>query len=159
MRVISYFYRLILGVWLGGLVCFGAVVAPVLFRALSPAQAGSVVRGIIPVLDLGAMVGGPLLLALASALEGLPRRRASRVRAGLLLLMTGCAGASGLWVTPRLDSLRAQSGDRISALSVDDPVRREFGRLHGASTALMGLELLAGLVALGLLPKDEGSRR
>ena len=152
MATFSYLYRLLLGLWLGAIVCFAAVVAPALFQALTPAQAGGVVRGIIPVLDRFALLAGPALLAISIGLEGLPRRRGAWLRGALLLAMTLCGGVSGGWVTPRLDSIRAQSGDRISALAAEDPLRQEFGRLHGGSTALMALELLAGLVALGLLP-------
>ncbi len=142
-----YLHRLLLGVWLGALLCFGAVVAPALFRALTPAQAGSVVHLVFPRLDAFTVFAGFALLALGAGVEGWPTGRA-RVRAALVVGMTALACASAFAVTPRMADLRAQAGSEMSSLPSEHPLRREFGRLHGVSSMVLLGELLLGLGVL-----------
>ena len=146
---LGYVHRLLLGIWIGALLCFGAVVAPALFQALTPAQAGSVVHLIFPKLDAFTVFAGFALLAIGAGVEGWPRGRAA-VRAGLLIAMTLLACTSALALTPRMASLRAQAGENISDLPKEHPVRQEFGRLHGVSSLVLLGELLLGLGALAL---------
>jgi hypothetical protein len=154
---IRYFYQLLLGLWLGAILCFGAVVAPALFRSLGPGQAGTVVRSIIPVLDGFALVAGPVLLVLAFLYEGRPRG-VRLIRALMICAMVLLAAVSSLAISPRMSSLRAEVGDRISELPKDDPIRKEFGRLHGVSTTLMLAELVLGLAAAAIfLRRKDGS--
>jgi hypothetical protein len=42
----------------------------------------------------------------------------------------------------------------VSSLAADDPRRLAFGRLHGLSTALMGLTAIGGLLLLYLDARD-----
>jgi hypothetical protein len=145
LQLLAYLWRLLLGVWIGALLCFGAVVAPALFRSLPRAEAGAVVRQVIPVLDIYGLLAGMALLALTFA--G-PQAGAAWARRGLLLAMIALCAGSYFAVTPRLERLRQDAGGRISELPADHPARREFGRLHGVSTVLSGAVLLLGLVAL-----------
>jgi hypothetical protein len=156
VRVIRYFYRLGLALWLGSLFFFAVAVAPALFRTFSPPEAGRVVRQLIPFLDAYALAGGPLLIVLAAAIEGKPRGRAL-LRALLLAAMTTLAGVSFWGITPRMERLRESAGPSISELSPDHPVRREFGMLHGVSSALMLLEALFGLGVIGFDPRGRSS--
>ncbi|MFZ5472266.1 MAG: DUF4149 domain-containing protein [Myxococcota bacterium] len=154
MGVFRYLHQLVLGVWMGGLLCFGAVVAPALFRALTPAQAGAVVRQVIPALDVFGLFAAVGVLSLGLVYEGKPRGR-SVLRAAFLAGAFVLALASAAVVTPRLAEIRREANDQVSALAPDDPLRREFGRLHGVSTGLMlGQLLLAfGASLLPLRPK------
>ena len=148
MPLLRYLYRLGLGVWTGALLFFGAVVTPTLFRVLTPAQSAAVVRPLIGILDRFSLVAGPLLVILAWVAEGRPDRRA-KVRAGLLLGMAAWAGISAFVVSPRLAALRERAGEGISSLAAEDPLRKQFGALHGVSSTLMLGELLLGLAAVG----------
>lgn len=154
MGVIRFFYRLVVGVWMGGLLCFGAVLAPALFRVLTPEQAGSVVREVFPSLDVFALVAGVMLVALSVAHDGVPRSWLHRIRVVVLSVMFGCAAVSFWWVTPKMEALRRQANDSVSALPKEDPVRRQFGALHGVSATLMLAELAFGLGALALGPRS-----
>lgn len=149
MELLRYVHRLLLGAWIGALLCFGAVVAPTLFRVLTPGQAGSVVRRVLPVLDGYGAIAGLVLLAVGWACEGAPRGRA-RLRAGALLGATLAAWVSLFVVTPRMTELRAQAADQISELPADHPLRREFGKLHGVSSSLSLAALLLAGVALAV---------
>ncbi len=147
MPVLRYTHRLLLGLWLGALVCFAAVVAPALFAALSPAEAGAVVRRVIPRLDQLGVAAGATLIALSLVHDGRPKGR-GLVRVLLFAGMATLAATSLLWVTPAMEELRQQAGDKLSELAGEHPIRQKFGRLHGISTALMLLEVVLGLVAL-----------
>lgn len=145
----DYLHRLLLGLWIGGLLCFGAAVAPALFQALAPGQAAAVVQLVFPRLDAFTVAAGFALLGLGLALEGRPRG-AGLWRQGLVLGMTVLACASAFAVTPRMARLRAQAHGSLSDLPKDDPIRRQFGQLHGASSTLLLGQLLLGLGALAL---------
>ncbi len=143
-------WRLLLGAWVGALLCFGALVAPALFRTLPPAQAGDVVRQVIPALDTYGMAAAVLLLALSYP-EGGGRR--TWIRRGLLAAMGALAAVSFLAITPRMEALHAEAGGRISDVPRTDPRRQEFGRLHGRSTAASVTVLVLGLAGLALPPR------
>lgn len=148
--MLPYVWRLLLGAWVGALLCFGVVVAPALFRALPPAEAGAVVRQVIPVLDGYGMAAAATLLAL-SYKEGRDRR--AWIRSGLLTAMGVLAAASFFIITPRMEALRTQAAGHISDLPMTDPHRQEFGRLHGASSAASAAVLVLGLASLALPPR------
>ncbi|MDQ3265595.1 MAG: DUF4149 domain-containing protein [Myxococcota bacterium] len=157
MGALAFVYRWVVGTWVGALFAFGALFAPALFRAMTPPEAGAVVRQVIPALDALGLGAAAIAVAAGWLLEGLGERRA-RARLVLLALAAALAGVSAGWVSPRMATLRAQAGAGISSLSREDPVRREFGRLHGASSGLMLLEWLLVSAALALAPV-RGARR
>ena len=152
MAALRYIYRLGLSLWLGSIFFFAAAVAPALFRTLSSAESAGVVGRLIPFLDVFGLIAGPVLVGLAAVAEGRPRGRTA-VRAGLLGAMSVLALVSLAVVTPKMEGLRAQAGS-ISALAPDDPLRHQFGMLHGVSTLLMLGEALCGLVALGFAVRE-----
>jgi len=152
LAALRYIYRLGLSLWLGSIFFFAVAVAPALFRTLPSAESASVVGRLIPFLDVFGLIAGPVLVGLAVAAEGRPRGRTA-VRACLLLAMSLLALVSLAVITPMMEGLRAQAGS-ISALAPDDPVRRQFGMLHGVSSLVMLGEALCGLVALGFALRE-----
>jgi hypothetical protein len=146
---VRYLYKLVLALWLGSLFFFAAAVAPALFRVFEPPQAGTVVRQLIPFLDTYGVLAAVTLIVLAAGVEGRPRGR-TLLRAAFLAGMGVLAAASMFGVTPRMERLRVSAGPSISALPPEDPVRRQFGMLHGVSTVLLLGEALLGLVVLGV---------
>jgi len=148
--VLLFAWRLLLGAWVGALLCFGVLVAPALFRTLPPAEAGAVVRQVIPALDLYGMAAAAALLLLSYGEVG---GRRTWVRRGLLGGMGVLAALSFLAITPRMEALRAEAAGRISDLPSTDARRQEFGRLHGASSAASAAVLVLGLASLGIQPR------
>lgn len=148
--VLLYLWRLLLGAWVGALLCFGAVVAPALFRALPPADAGAVVRQVIPVLDAYGMIAAVALLALGAREV---RDKRAWLRSGLLTAMGLLAASSFFLITPRMEALREEAAGRISDLPSADPRRQAFGRLHGASSATSAAVLVLGLASLAFPPR------
>jgi hypothetical protein len=51
-------------------------------------------------------------------------------------------------------SIRAASAVPISELARNHPVRRQFGTLHGVSSLLLVLQLLAAIAALSIDKND-----
>jgi hypothetical protein len=50
----------------------------------------------------------------------------------------------------RIRNIRAKSPVPISELSREDPLRRQFGRLHGVSSLLLLMQVVAAGVALAM---------
>jgi hypothetical protein len=67
----------------------------------------------------------------------------------------GAAAANLFIIMPRMASLREKSNTPISELPKEHPIRAEYGSKHGASTAVMVVQLLLGLWALALPPREE----
>jgi hypothetical protein len=148
MAYFGYLYRLLLGAWIGGILCFAAFFAPALFRLLGRDQAAAVVREIIPTFDGFALAAGAALMVVSVFAEG--ARGRSLIRLGLFAAMTALAAVSLFGVTPAIEALRAQVGGEISALEQRHPIRLAFGRLHTASTLLMLGQFVLGAIALGI---------
>ena len=68
--------------------------------------------------------------------------------------MLAASVSSVLFVTPRIERLRAGTSDSMASLPDDDPVRAEFGRWHAVSTGLVALTLAAGVGLLWMEATD-----
>jgi uncharacterized membrane protein len=146
--VTNLFYHLGLAVWIGGGIVLGALVAPVLFRALPRAEAGGIF--------------GPVL------------RRFARVRLGALVVTIAAAALKyalwehtpSLWISLRWGALgfmsaailyevasleRALEARRVHLtpdMAEDHPQRKGFTALHKRAEGLMKASLAAALVAM-----------
>ena len=131
----------LLAAWLGATIIVGAVVAPAAFAVLpSRTLAGVLVGRVLPPLFWsGAVVG--LLAAIVV-------RRSQRLALVAALVIAAASLVAQLVVTPRIETARASAGGPIDALARDDSRRIAFGRLHGASVALLGLAGIAASVTL-----------
>lgn len=156
---------LCLAVWVGGLLFFGAVVAPVAFRTIIPMfpdaaaglhVAGTMVRESLLRLHTIGLVCGVILLLLA-IIERTARltRRSIAPQLVLLVAMLGLTAYSQFSVIPRMDSLRIQAGAAMGNPAASDPAKVDFNRLHGLSTRLEGIVLLCGLGLIVLYARPE----
>ncbi len=137
--------RLIASVWFGSAFFLIAVAAPAAFRAApNPTAAADVVGAMLTRWHYLALFAPLVLLALLW-------RRARGVVIALLLAAIVLAAAQAL-VDVRIRQVRAQSPVAISYLPRTDPVRRQFGILHGISSVLL---LLQGLAAGGVVLAGE----
>ena len=147
--------HLVLGLWLGALLFFGAVLAPVAFSQLPPlfpAQAAGVHAA-------GVVVGESLvrlhwiglfcgLVFLAVMLFGRVHYRTILPQSILVLVMMVLTAYSQFSIIPRMNTARDSIGGNVDAVSADNPGRRIFDSLHRTSTHVEGLVLLCGLGAL-----------
>jgi hypothetical protein len=153
---------LALALWIGGLTTLAGLAAPALFDVLTardPATgrelAGAVFGALFERFQYASWGAGAILLLSLSGRAALgPRPRYFGIRMWVAAGMLAASVASVLYVTPRIEGLRADAAGPIASLPDADPVRLEFGRWHGASTGLMALTLAAGLGLLWMEATD-----
>jgi uncharacterized membrane protein len=139
-------------VWLGGIIFFSFVVAPALFAMLpSPETAGAVVRVILMRVHLLGIACGLLFLA-ATFVTRLKNVKTLRLLIGLMVLMTAL---SQFGVVPQMERIRDAVGGSIQTLPPQDAGRAAFDRLHKLSVVLEGATLLAGMVVVGLMSREQ----
>jgi Domain of unknown function (DUF4149) len=148
--ICAYLYRLSAGLLLGAAVYFAAVAAPAAFprevAALPPGHPMRTAAADLVGSQLAALDRMTLLFCAISALCAIALARmgvaSARVAAIPVLLAGLCALASSSFVTPRIHALREAGQTQLP----------EFGRLHGISTGLVGVEILLYLLALWVAP-------
>lgn len=155
MQVLRFVMLLCLVIWLGGIIFFGAVVAPTVFTVLPTHDlAGRVVNRSLGMLHWIGIISGIVFL-LCSLMY-------SRVASGfvhplaarnvLIVLMLALTLVSLFVVTARMNVLRTSMGV-IDDIPYSDSRRIEFNQLHQWSTRLEGGVFLMGLVVLFLTGK------
>jgi hypothetical protein len=132
----------LLAAWLGATIVVGAVVAPAAFAVLpTRTLAGALVGRVLPPLFWsGAAIG--LVAAVAA------RRMQQTTAFVAALVITAASVVAQALVAPRIETVRASAGGPIDSLARDDARRVAFGRLHGASVALLGVAGIAATVTL-----------
>jgi hypothetical protein len=137
-----------LGVWLGSILYFGAIVAPAAFTLLTADQAGGLVGLTLGRLHLMGILAGVIYIGATVVAE---RSAAALARPAPLLVfaMIVLTFVSQYWVTGTMDALRAQMGS-VSGTPATNALRVSFDRLHVISVRLEGAVLLCGLAALAL---------
>lgn len=156
--IIQYLRLLILGLWLGAAVFFSAAVAPTVFGVLRGAQlanagelAGMMVQRMLGVINRGGFEIG-LFLLVTGFFTG---RNATRlIRVGELIalaILTIAAGVSHWIISARILAIRAALQTPIDQLAGNDPRRLAFDSLHSYSVTMMGVAIVAGLLAFFLI--------
>jgi hypothetical protein len=152
-------------IWIGGLLFFGAVVAPVAFGSVMPMFpdpatgihiAGTIVRvSLMRLHDIGICCG--VILVLLCIVERLARmtRRSIGPQLVLLAAMLGLTAYSQFSIIPRMDTLRMQVGTALDNPAATNPAKVDFNRLHHLSTNLEGVVLLCGLGLIILYARPE----
>ena len=149
-QLLSFVEVFLLGAWLGSMMFFSFAVAPSAFAVLPTREmAGVIVTSTIGKVEMIGLIIGPVLI-LINALKTSGSSVAKILRIGLIGLMVICAALSRFWISPSMVSLRAAMGGHIDDVSPADPMRLQFNNLHQYSVALMGIAIVAGLVALFL---------
>jgi Domain of unknown function (DUF4149) len=146
---------LVLGLWLGALVFFGAILAPIAFSQLPPLfatpaagihAAGMVVGDSLVRLHwIGLFCG---LIFLVVSVLARAHYRTIIPQAVLVLVMMLLTAYSQFSIIPRMDTARDSVGGNVDAVAANNPGRQIFDRLHQRSVHVEGLVLLCGLGAL-----------
>lgn len=152
MSVLRFLSLLILVLWIGGLAALGFVGAPTIFNVLEArdpeggrAMAGLVFGAVLARFHRVSWILGGLLIGLLVARAALgPRPRRFGLRLWTAVAMLAMGLIAGLWIAPRIDTLRSATAGSIATLPDGDATKTEFSRLHSASTALMLATLVAG---------------
>ena len=143
--------RFIHAIWLGSGLFLIAVAAPAAFRASPNATAAADV--------VGAMLGRWHYIALAAplALLILDWKRARVWVLGIVFVAIVLA-AMQAFIDLRIRAIRRSSPIPISELSRQDPVRRQFGMLHGFSSLLLLAQVIAAGAALAVDKEAYGAQ-
>jgi uncharacterized membrane protein len=150
LRTIEF---LCLGLWLGSDAFLSFVVAPGAFSLLGNRDAAGLMVGysLARLHFVGILLGVIFLGArLVRTGDFASRTSAAALCVALMVVLTA---ASQFTVSNRMASLRKQMVS-IQSTPENDPLRREFNRLHRLSVAYEGGVLLLGLAAMFFLVKE-----
>jgi hypothetical protein len=158
LKTIRFLQLLLLGVWLGAAVFFGAAVAPTLFGVLRGAQlpnaselAGTMVQRLLAIINRGGFEISLFLLVtgyFTSKKQSRPVRFAEMISLAIMAIMTG---VSHWIISARMMALRAAMQAPIDQIAGSDPRRIAFDALHGYSVAAMGVAIVAALLAFFMI--------
>jgi hypothetical protein len=145
MTLTLFIYLLSLVCWLGGMVFFSILTAPVIFRVLTRAEAGKVVSGIFPRYYLLGYIAGTVALVLALYFCV---QRSGRLwwifSAAALAVALGLTLYAGAVLRPRIDAIQIVAEEP----NPDAARKAEFDRLHRLSVSLNGGVMVLNLLAL-----------
>jgi len=151
---LRFLYHLALTVLVGGGMVLAAA-APAIFRTVrSRGEAGAIFGAILArydglaILSVLLLLVTSILMATAFEVTGTPEWRLVARWLALAVLAVTTIYASA-YAHPVARAIRAQTPG-WDDLPEDAPARREFHAMHRASTRVMGVGILAGLVALYL---------
>ncbi len=146
-------------VWVGGLIFFAFVLAPVVFHVLpSTHEAGTVVGATLRVLNLmGYFCGFIFLFATIPAWLRATRRgrRLLVTQIMLVALMIVATFYVSARIVPAMERDRIAVGGDVDAAPPDDPSRLDFERLHPISERIEGAALFLGLGVVVLLGSED----
>jgi hypothetical protein len=164
--IIGYLRLLLLGLWLGAAVFFGAAVAPTVFGVLRGAQlanagelAGMMVQRLLAVINRGGFEISLFLLVTGYFIARKESRLARFAEMISLAIMAIMTGVSHWIISARILALRTAMQAPIDQVAADDPRRIAFNALHGYSVTAMGVALLAGLLAFLIMARPKAEAR
>lgn len=140
--------------WLGCAIFFGAAVAPALFGVLHGAElvnanelAGSIVSRLLGFINQGGFEVALFLFVTAFFIDRNRRLAVRAVEMISLAIMAIMTGVSNWIISARMLELRRSMGMPIDQVSPLDPRRMSFDALHRYSVTVMGVAIIAGLLA------------
>jgi uncharacterized membrane protein len=148
--VLRFIYLLSLALWIGGMVFFSFMAAPSIFKALPRDAAGTVVTAIFPKYYWQGIICGVIAL-LTSVLLGTRERWNNLLLARTILIAVMLIGVlyAVIVLQPQIHAVKAQVTS-FESLAPTDPLRLEFGRLHGRSFSINAAVLLLGVIVVFL---------
>jgi uncharacterized membrane protein len=145
-------------VWVGGIIFFAFVVAPVAFGTLpSTHMAGTVVAGCLHALHpMGLISGAIFALCTVVLFRQAPHATRGRYESQILLVAVMLAATAYLqWnVLPSMERDRTAAGGDIDAAPKTSLPRVHFERLHVLSERVEGAVLLCGLGIILLMGRE-----
>jgi hypothetical protein len=155
LKAIAVVEQWALAVWVGSLVGFAFVFAPIAFSRLSDDldAFSSIVSRVFGVLaTLGYVCGGIVivtsLLHAFLAAQGGGSWRLALLRACCVIVMLGLVTFSQAKITPAMEQVQASFHAPFNSIPKDDPRRVRYDRLHAQSSRVYGTVLLLGLIAI-----------
>ncbi len=131
-------------VWLGGILFFGAVLAPNAFRILgkSPDFGTLIGASLLTLHSIGLWCGVLVIIAVRLLRQ---HARLPFVQLGLAFGMMLLTFASNRFIIGPMEHDRSLAGGQIEALMPGSPLRQDFESRHRFSTTVEGVVLFLGL--------------
>ena len=143
MTIWARLHVAVLAFWVGVILFFSGLLAPIAFQTFPQAQAGDLMNKLFaPYHIVGYVCGGAALLTawFAGGFRG-------KVRNALLIALLGTTLYAGLVLSPEARTLRVEL--RQTDTATENPVTKaRFDALHRRAVALNGAILIAALTAL-----------
>lgn len=146
MKYIDMLYQLTIALWVGGNAIFTLMLTPILFKTESRDTAARIVGNLFPGYFRWGLACG--VIALVCRLVG--RGVDLKLQMILLIIMLAVTSFQAFYLEPRVAELKRQIGS-FESTSKEDPLRKEFSKLHAVS-AVSNLTVLTGGVLLVVLP-------
>jgi putative copper export protein len=164
MTFVLHALRLLaVAVWVGGLVFFAAVEAPVAFRVLgATTQFAQLIGGSVAELNQIGHACGFFFLLTAIALWSRTSpsgRRLLMMESVLIIVMILATKYVQSGILPAMERDRSAAGGDINAVPQDNPARVDFDRLHARSERVEGSILFLGLGVVLLMAAEPISYR
>ena len=148
-------------VWVGGLVFFAFVLAPIAFHVLpSKHEAGTVVGATLRILnELGHACGFTFLFATIRPWlrAGARGRRIFVTQMLLVVLMLAATMVVQVSIVPAMERDRLAAGGDVDEAAPDNPDRLDFERLHPRSEKLEGSALFLGLAVVVMMGFEDSN--
>lgn len=136
-----------LALWLGGLVAFALIFAPIAFHAIPdlPLFATLTARNLGALTTLGYVCGTLAILCALLRSINAAERAPDFVRAGFVLAMLVLVGFQAQGIQPRMEAATLDA-----TLPKDDPRHVAYDGLHHQSSLVVGGAVLIGFVVLAM---------
>ncbi len=145
MQILAILYRIAVAFWVGGVAIFTFILTPTLFRTQPRDLAGRIVGVLFPGYFRWGLACGAVALVLQLLMWG----RHSAAACAVLGVMLAAAAFQAFRIEPRAAALKREIPS-FETTPKDDPLRRQFSKLHGIS-AVCNLVVFVGGVALVVL--------
>src|SRR5262245_2200925 len=146
--VLRFIYLLSIALWVGGMAFFSFIAAPSIFKVLAREEAGKVVTEIFTKYYWQGIICGAIALVTSVALGVRERwNMLLIIRTIMIAVMLVGILYSMVILQPKIQAVKAQVTS-FESLSPTDPLRLEFGRLHGRSFSVNAAVLLLGVIVL-----------
>ena len=146
MQITAAIFRLALAFWVGGAALFTFVLTPILFKTQPRDMAAKIVGVLFPGYFWWGLGTGTVAVICLLILRG----RHFVPTMTLLVLMLGLTSYQAFSIEPRAVVLKQQIVS-FETTSKENPLHRQFSKLHGISMACNLVVLLSGIVVI-ILP-------
>jgi len=161
MNLINVTRLILLAIWFGAALFFGAVVAPAAFGVLrsfglpnANEIAGSIVTRSLSVVNIAGFAIALLLLVTVILRRNYSSRLSFILECICLGVIAVTTGFGHWFIAARMRALRAAMVLPIDQIAADDARRIAFNSLHGYSVNALSLAMIAALVAMVLMARS-----
>jgi uncharacterized protein DUF4149 len=160
MNLINVTRLILLAIWFGAALFFGAVVAPAAFGVLrsfglpnANEIAGSIVTRSLSVVNIAGFAIALLLLVTVILRRNYSSRLSFILECICLGVIAVTTGVGHWFIAARMRALRAAMVLPIDQIAADDVRRIAFNSLHGYSVNALSLAMIAALIAMVLMAR------